>query len=84
MNPLCIAFLSGKLQNSLAASSYNRVSFLTRCVGLMLGGPGRPSTWQGGVQPREGKAVTCAFTVRAIPLKKSGVGGLCWLIRPLP
>jgi hypothetical protein len=23
------------------------------------------------------------FTVRAVPLGKSGVGGLCWLIRPL-
>src|SRR3954468_24679597 len=61
----------------------DRVSFLTRCVGLMLGGAGRPSTWQVRVQPPEGAAIACEFSVRAIPLKKSGVGGLCWLIRPL-
>ena len=58
----------------------DRVAFLTRTVGLMLAG--KPLTWQARVQPGEGATVAVEFSVRAIPLKKSGVGGLCWLIRP--
>lgn len=60
-----------------------RVAFLTRNVGLMLGGSAKPSVWQTQVQPHEGAALAVQFSVRAIPLKKSGVGGLCWLVRPL-
>ena len=59
-----------------------RVSFLTRTVGLMLGASATPVTWRCRVQAAEGEALDVEFSVRAIPLKKSGVGGLCWLIRP--
>jgi PAS domain S-box-containing protein len=62
----------------------DRVAFLTRSVGLMLGGAAKPLAWQARVQPAAGDAISAEFRVRAIPLKKSGVGGLCWLIRPAP
>ena len=59
----------------------DRVAFLTRTVGLMLGG--KPESWKAHVQHAGGAAREVELSVRAIPLKKSGVGGLCWLIRPL-
>ncbi|HZD19397.1 MAG TPA: hypothetical protein VE325_01890, partial [Burkholderiales bacterium] len=59
-----------------------RVSFLTRTVGLMLGGPAQPVAWRAQLKQRGGEPMAAEFSVRAIPLKKSGVGGLCWLIRP--
>jgi PAS domain S-box-containing protein len=58
----------------------DRVAFLTRTVGLMLG-DGKPLAWQAGLKLADGAPLTVEFSVRAIPLKKSGVGGLCWLIR---
>jgi len=61
-----------------------RVSFLTRTVGLMLGASVKPLAWRTRVQPGEGEASLVEVSVRAIPLKKSGVGGLCWLMRPAP
>jgi len=33
------------------------------------------------VQPLEGAAHEVEFSVRGIPLKKSGIAGLCWLVR---
>lgn len=61
----------------------DRVAFLTRTVQLMLGAGGaRTLTWQARVQPLGGAALGCEFSVRAIPLRKSGAAGLCWLIRP--
>jgi PAS domain S-box-containing protein len=59
----------------------DRVAFLTRTVGLMLGG--RPESWTARIQPAAGAPLEVELSVRAIPLKKSGVGGLCWLIRPV-
>jgi len=59
----------------------DRVAFLTRTVGLLLG-TAKPLAWMTGLQPRERAAFTANFSVRGIPLKKSGVSGLCWLIRP--
>jgi PAS domain S-box-containing protein len=59
----------------------DRVAFLTRTVGLMLGRSFKPQSWQSHMQPAGRAALLVEFTVRAIPLKKSGVGGLCWLIR---
>jgi PAS domain S-box-containing protein len=58
----------------------DRVAFLTGTESLMLGG--NPLTWQGRLQVAHATPVAVEFSVRAIPLKKSGVGGLCWLIRP--
>lgn len=60
----------------------HRIAFLTRTAGLMLGASGRPVTWKATLQPAEGAPLEVEFSVRSIPLKKSGVGGLCWLIRP--
>ena len=60
----------------------DRVGFLARTVGLMLGGTVKPLAWRAQLQPRGGGAFVAEFSVRAIPLKKSGVGGLCWLMRP--
>lgn len=57
----------------------DRVAFLTRAVGMMLGE--KPVSWKARVQPASGAAREVELSVRAIPLKKSGVGGLCWLIR---
>ena len=60
----------------------DRVGFLTRTVSLILGAAARPLAWRARLQPSEGEALAAEVSVRAIPLKKSGVGGLCWLIRP--
>jgi PAS domain S-box-containing protein len=60
----------------------DRMSFLTRTVGLMLGASAKPLTWRARLRPREGEALLAELSVRAIPLKKSGAGGLCWLLRP--
>jgi PAS domain S-box-containing protein len=60
----------------------DRVTFLTRTVSLMLGTSVKPLTWEAQIQSPNGAALKAEFSVRAIPLKKSGVGGLCWLIRP--
>jgi PAS domain S-box-containing protein len=59
-----------------------RVGFLARTVSLMLGAAAKPLVWRTQLQTHEGAAVAAELSVRAIPLKKSGVGGLCWLIRP--
>lgn len=60
-----------------------RAAFLTRWVGVVLGNAAQPAAWRGKVSRADGTAVEVNFSVRAIPLKKSGVGGICWLIRPL-
>lgn len=60
----------------------DRVAFLTRTVGLMLGQGPKPLGWKARLQPARGAPLEVEFSVRAIPLKKSGVGGLCWLLRP--
>jgi PAS domain S-box-containing protein len=69
-----------------ALSSYiaeeDRVAFLTRALGVTLGRSAQPLTWQVKLQPAEGAALATEFSVRAIALKQSGVGGFCWLIRP--
>ena len=61
----------------------DRVAFLSRSVGLMVGAV-KPHSWKAHLQPGEGERVAAEFSVRSIPLRKSGVGGLCWLIRPAP
>lgn len=61
----------------------DRVAFLARMVDLMPGVNVRPFGWRARLQPTEGEPVAADFSVRAIPLKRSGVGGFCWLIRPV-
>ena len=55
----------------------DRVAFLSLLVGTQARtAPGVT------LQPVRGKALRCELAVRPIPLAKSGVSGLCWLIRP--
>ena len=61
----------------------DRVRFLTRVVGMLAGGAHASQTWEARVQAAEGPGVRAEFTVRGIPLRKSAIGGLCWLIRPV-
>ena len=60
----------------------DRVEFLSRFVGLALQMEDRSVTWKSRLQPAGGAPIEVTFTVRAIPLRKSGVAGLCWLFRP--
>jgi PAS domain S-box-containing protein len=57
--------------------------FLTKFVGGVQQAAGKPLTWRSRLQPREGEPIEGFFSVRAIPLRKSGLAGLCWLFRPL-
>jgi PAS domain S-box-containing protein len=41
----------------------------------------RPTSWRTKLQPAQGPAREVAVSVRAMPLQKSGVAGLCWLLR---
>jgi PAS domain S-box-containing protein len=59
----------------------DRVAFLSRFVAMAVQGS-QPASWRCRMQPREGGEAFAMVSVRAIPLKKSGIGGLCWLIRP--
>jgi PAS domain-containing protein len=42
-----------------------------------------PATWRGSIRTPGGATLEVDLSVRSIPLKKSGVGGICWLIRPV-
>jgi PAS domain S-box-containing protein len=60
----------------------DRVHFLSRFVSL-VNQPGAQSVaWECAIQPRGRAPVATVISVRAIPLRKSGVAGLCWLVRP--
>ena len=72
--------LVGKAFAGLMAEE-DRVSFLSHFVGTLLGEPVQPATWRAHIQAR-GKPLAAILSMRAIPLRRSGVGGLCWLIRP--
>jgi PAS domain S-box-containing protein len=60
-----------------------RGAFLSHWVGVIVGDSNRPAAWRGKIGRPDGATVEVDFSVRSIPLKKSGVGGICWLIRPL-
>src|SRR3954469_40317 len=68
------------LSSFLAES--DRVAFLSRFVGLLIEGAGKDG-WDAHLVPASSTPLRAHFSVRAIPLGKSGVGGLCWMIRPL-
>ena len=68
------------LSSFLAES--DRVAFLSRFVGLLIQGISKDG-WDAHLMPASSRPLRAHFSVRAIPLGKSGVGGLCWLIRPL-
>jgi PAS domain S-box-containing protein len=60
-----------------------RVTFLAHWVGAVVGGASKPTCWQGSIRTAAGETIEVQFSLRRIPLKKSGVGGVCWLIRPV-
>jgi len=60
-----------------------RVGFLSHFVGTVIKPEDRPQSWHSAVQPMRGAPLAASLSVRGIPLRKSGVRGLCWLIRPL-
>jgi len=60
----------------------DRAAFLTATVGLMLGAATKPTSMRARLRLRSSEVLEAEFSVRAIPLKKSGIGGLCWLVRP--
>jgi PAS domain S-box-containing protein len=60
----------------------DKTLFLSRFVGA-LAGPEAMLSWSGHVLGADGRPLEAQFGVRAVPLRKSGVSGLCWLIRPL-
>ena len=60
----------------------DRTLFLARFVSLVIE-PGASSiSWECRIQPRGAPPLMATFSVRAIPLRKSGIAGLCWVIRP--
>jgi PAS domain-containing protein len=60
----------------------DRTLFLSQFVSLVMNPALKSLAFECGLQPRGGKPLRVTVSVRAIPLRKSGVGGLCWLIRP--
>jgi PAS domain S-box-containing protein len=60
----------------------DRAAFLARFVGLAMNPEAAPLSWQCELQPPAGDPCRVTVSVRAIPLRKSGVAGLCWLFRP--
>ena len=60
-----------------------RTTYLSRFVALLNQPEPRPAGWSGMIQPPGMEPVPVRFSVRAIPLKKTGFGGFCWLIRPM-
>jgi len=63
-------------------SEADRAAFLSHFVGAILDNVQKAS-WEARVVRAEGEPVRAVFSVRAIPLCKSGAAGLCWLVRPL-
>lgn len=60
----------------------DRAGFISRFVGLAMHPVSQPLSWSCRVQPSGGAPREVSVSVRAIPLRRSGVAGLCWLLRP--
>jgi len=60
-----------------------RVAFLAKFVGMFLNPDDKAQSWRSAVRPAQGEPRPATISVRRMPLKKSGVRGLCWLIRTL-
>lgn len=60
----------------------DRTRFLSRFVTLVLEPTGEAASWTCTLLPPGLPPLEVAISVRAIPLRKSGVAGLCWLVRP--
>ncbi|HUQ26026.1 MAG TPA: PAS domain-containing protein [Burkholderiales bacterium] len=73
--------LAGRPLGSLVPEG-DRAAFLAHWLGLVVGETRTLAPWAGRIRTPEGRALAVEFSVRRIPLKKSGAGGICWLIRP--
>ena len=60
----------------------DRAQFVARAVGAALHKERCPVSWESLLRPAGGPPRKARITVRPMPLRKSGVGGLCWLFRP--
>jgi PAS domain S-box-containing protein len=60
-----------------------RVAFLSKFVGTVVNPEQKAPSWRSIVQPAQGGPREVAISVRGMPLKRSGVRGLCWLLRPV-
>lgn len=60
-----------------------RAIFLTKLVGAIQRPEDKPLTWRSRLQPVGAPAIDALISVRSLPLRRSGVSGLCWLIRPV-
>jgi len=75
--------LLGKALSRYVAEE-DRGLFLTNVVSALQGAGSRPLRWRARLLPHDGAPVEVAVTVRAVPLRRSGVSGLCWLFRTDP
>ena len=73
--------LLGKSLGSFVLEA-DRAGFISRFVGLALHLGPAPVSWTCRVQPARGSPREVIVSVRAIPLRRSGVAGLCWVLRP--
>ena len=61
----------------------HRVKYLSAFVGLFVDPHEAMSTWESALRAADGQEKPVSLSVRGLPLKRSGVRGLCWLIRAL-
>ena len=61
----------------------HRVKYLSAFVGLFVNPHDAASTWESALRTADGREKRISLSVRGLPLKRSGVRGLCWLIRAL-
>jgi PAS domain S-box-containing protein len=59
-----------------------RAVFFSNMIGAAHNPDPKPLSWRSRLQPAEGPAIDALISVRAMPLRRSGVAGLCWLFRP--
>lgn len=59
-----------------------RAVFFSNMIGASHNPDSKPRSWRSRLQPAEGPAIDALISVRAMPLHRSGVAGLCWLFRP--
>ena len=58
-----------------------RAVFFSNMIGATHNPDPKPLSWRSRVQPTAGPAIDALISVRAMPLRQSGVAGLCWLFR---
>jgi PAS domain-containing protein len=59
-----------------------RAIFFANMIGATQHPDRKLLTWRSRLQPVNAPAIDALISVRAMPLRKSGVAGLCWLFRP--